>query len=136
MLWDKLVEYVNSMSPKLRFAKKANRILIYSKCFVEYGWRDDYPEGHYMSFIYFHKEGRNVYITHTAPKNTIIKRQDIKSYPQCLGLTTVSCLEQGISIKTFEELKSYIEDFMKTLTEKEIDFLIKTKLKRIEKDFS
>ena len=136
MLWDELVDYVNSKSPKLRIAKKADRILIYSKCFVEYGWRDDYPEGHYMSFVYFDKEGRNVYITHTAPTDTIKKRSDLKSYPSCLGLTTKSCSEQGQSIKTIEELKSYIEDFMKTLNKKEIDFLMETKLKRIEKDFS
>lgn len=136
MLWDELVDYVNSKSPNLRFAKKTNRILIYSKCFVEYGWRDDYPEGHYMSFIYFHKEGRNVYITHTAPTDTIKERTDLKSYPSCLGFETMSCSEQGKSIKTFEELKSYIEDFMKTLNKKEIDFLMETKLKRIEKDFS
>lgn len=136
MLWDELVDYVNSKSPNLRFAKKANRILIYSKCFVEYGWRDDYPEGHYMSFIYFHREGRNVYITHTAPIDSIKKRTDLTSYHPCLGLKTVSCLEQGKPIKTFEELKSYIEDFMKTLANKEIEFLMETKLKRIEKDFS
>ena len=131
MLWDELVDYVNSKSPNLRFAKKANRILIYSKCFVEYGWRDDYPEGHYMSFIYFHREGSEVKITYVAPTVSIKKRSDI-SYPSYLGLIT----EPTCYIETFEELKSYIEDFMKALADKEIEFLIETKLKRIEKDFS
>ena len=132
MRWEELAEYVNSKSPKLRFAKKTNRILIYSKCFVEYGWKYDYPEGHYMSFVYFHKEGNNVYITHTAPKNTIRKKTDNMICGSYLGLTT----KKTNSIKTFEELKSYIEDFTKTLTEKEIDFLMGKKLSYIEKDFS
>lgn len=129
MLWDELVDYVNSKSPKLRFAKKTNRILIYSKCFVPFGWKDDYPEGHYMSFIYFYRTGREVKITHTAPKDTIKKRTDLNAY---LDLKT----ESTHYIETFEELKSYIEDFMKTLANKEIEFLMETKLKRIEKDFS
>lgn len=129
MLWDELVDYVNSKSPKLRFAKKANRILIYSKCFVSFGWKDDYPEGHYMSFIYFHKERSNVYITHVAPTVSIKKRTDLNTY---LDLKT----EPTCYIETFEELKSYIEDFMKALANKEIEFLMETKLKRIEKDFS
>ena len=132
MRWDELAEYVNSKSPKLRFAKRTNRILIYSKCFVNYGWKYDYPEGHYMSFVYFHKEGNIVYITHTAPKNTIIKKPDNMIDGSYLGLKT----KKNSTIKTFEELKSYIEDFIKTLNEKEIDFLIGNKLRYIEKDFS
>jgi hypothetical protein len=132
MRWDELEKYVNSKSPKLRFAKKTNRILIYSKCFVNYGWKYDYPEGHYMSFVYFHKEGNNVYITHTAPKNTITKKPDNMINGSYLGLKT----KKNSTIKTFEELKSYIEDFIKTLNEKEIDFLIGNKLRYIEKDFS
>ena len=131
MLWEELAEYVNSMSPKLRLAKRASRILIQSKCFVEYGWKVDYPEGHYMSFVYFDKIGKEVYITSTAPKDTIGKRRDLRS-GSYLGLTTMSTHD----IKTIEELKSYVEDFMKTLTEKEIDFLMGKKLMYIEKDFS
>jgi hypothetical protein len=132
MLWDELVDYVNSKSPKLRFAKKANRILIYSKCFVPYGWRDDYPEGHYMSFIYFHRTGREVKITYVAPTVSIKRRTDLKECDSYLGLET----EPTCYIETFKELKSYIEDFMKALANKEIEFLMETKLKRIEKDFS
>jgi len=132
MLWDELVDYVNSKLPKLQFAKKANRILIYSKCFVPYGWRDDYPEGHYMSFIYFHRTGREVKITYVAPTVSIKRRTDLKACDSYLDLKT----EPTCYIETFEELKSYIEDFMKALANKEIEFLMETKLKRIEKDFS
>jgi hypothetical protein len=121
----KLFNYVKS-HPMLRFSKTTPRILIHCPYFFGNGWVDEYPEGHYKSFVYFDKNLKgNYYIDQIEP----IENIKINNEPcHCIAFIGYSNTHVNLSITQFFK---YLDNFQLKIKQTEINF----KLQRIDKDF-
>jgi len=121
----KLYNYVKS-HPMLRFSKTTPRILIHCPYFVGNGWVDEYPEGHYKSFVYFVKTSKGNYaIDQIEPIDNI----KIGAYPSiCIAFNGYSDTNVNFTISEFFK---YLDDFQIKIKQTEINF----KLQQIDKDF-
>lgn len=121
----KLFNYVKS-HPMLRFSKTTPRILIHCPYFVGNGWVDEYPEGHYKSFVYFEKTPHGNYIIDQIEPINNIK---IGNHPYpCISFFGNTDTNVNLTISKFFK---YLDDFQLKLKQTEIDF----KLYQIDKDF-
>jgi hypothetical protein len=121
----KLFNYVKS-HPRLRFSKTTPRILIHCPYFFGNGWVDEYPEGHYKSFVYFDKTIKGNYVIDQIEPIENIKINNIP----CLCIAFIGYSNTNVNLSISEFFK-YLDDFQLKIKQTEINF----KLQRIDKDF-
>ena len=116
------IKFVNAGDGSYRF-------LIHSKAFIESGWIDTWPEGHYNSFCKFYHNGRRGFVLHSIAdiKNTYHNWKE-----GTLLLITNKDVDEKFNRKA---LCNYIETFMKDLKKEELKFLTEIKMRRIKQDF-